>query len=147
MIARLFVDDQPQTVVLDCKEVYESHTRFFISSEIQECMKKFKIKPVQILSFVTDTARNMKAGVRIASTELEMKAKEDQFDENEVEHPFNDSFDEIDFEVASPVIEIDDINIEIGNHTDDFPYVFDIDCAAHVLQLGVNDFLKSKVNY
>ena len=68
--------------MLDCKEVYESHSRLFLSSEIQKCMERFKLKPEQLLSLVTDTASNMKAGARDASTELEMKAKENQLKES-----------------------------------------------------------------
>ena len=68
--------------MLDCKEVYESNFRFFLSSEIQKCMERFELKPEQLLSLVTDTASNMKAGARDASTELEMKAKENQLKES-----------------------------------------------------------------
>lgn len=129
--------------------MFEGHTRFFIASEIQDCLQRFQLKPEQVLSFVTDTAKNMKAGVRIASIELEMKSREKQLEESGVQLPFNDSIhDSIDFESDCPEIEFDnsdDHDSLSENVAENFPYIFDIDCAAHVLQLGVNDFLKSKV--
>ncbi|XP_064469959.1 uncharacterized protein LOC135384700 [Ornithodoros turicata] len=114
---------------LAMKELYERHTAEYIKLQVQEVLAGYKIEMTQIYSVTTDNGSNMLKAATLLSD-----VPDDVSDEEDKESSFDDISDVI----------VEEVNFSSGHH--DSLQFQSIRCAAHTLQLAVNDALKEKTS-
>lgn len=150
-------------------ELTESHTAEYIAEELIKCLESYKIKLTQIISITTDNAANMAATIKRLNEACEESVEEnvntekpdvsedtilfisDENFEQELHDVLHET-DATDQEVLDSLLDENEEFAELlsslvtdfsRKYTTTLVHVNGVSCAAHTLQLAVNDGLKS----
>lgn len=131
---RFYDGFEVQNRLLSCKTAYESHTADNICKDLTHELTDYGISEKQILVLVTDTARNMKAGMILICKDFTLLAMK-KFDE--LEKLITSGDNDIDPEFGEVK---DDLMLEVNEKMKMKGFVVDVDCICHVVALAVKKF-------
>lgn len=119
-ISAQFVDPKTfkfEVIAIGMLVLDQSHTGKYIKENVEKCLNSYGLSTLQVYSYTTDNGRNVLKATRdlLEDSENILQENEDSDSEPDMEDPFD------------------------GHHPYDATH---IRCAAHTVQLAVNDFLQ-----
>jgi hypothetical protein len=114
---------------LDYSEVTKKHTGIMLRDEVMACLQKYDIDINKVYCCTTDNGRNMLKAVDL------LKKMQSESVQAFIDETFSDDF--------QGISEADENILEDLIETALNPILTSVPCAAHTLQLAVNDALKS----